>query len=53
MAGKPPAAKQSRLQADSGVEADVSQRCWLPDGEATWICNIQALEIALPLVIRF
>lgn len=27
--------------------------CWLPHGEATWIHNVQAFEIAPPLAIRF
>jgi hypothetical protein len=34
-------------------EADVSQRRRLADREATWIHDIQAFEIAPPLVIRF
>lgn len=36
-----------------GALRNVSQRCRLPDGEATWIHSIQAFEIAPLLVIRF
>jgi hypothetical protein len=33
MADNAPGAANNRLQADSGLEADVSQRCWLPGSE--------------------
>ena len=36
----------------SGGSSDNSLN-WLPDGEAIWLRNIQAFEIAPPLVIRF
>ena len=40
MAGNAPGAEQSRPQAESDLETDVSQRCWLPDGEAIWLHDI-------------